>query len=99
MAGAETIGAGISSADDDHVLPSRNDLVGVANDVAFVAAILLWQKFYRKMNSSQLAPRDGEIARLLGTTSEEDSVESAAKVTDIEVHTDVCSGDEFNPFL
>src|SRR5450830_1198016 len=75
---ADAVRAGIPAADNDDVLAGGLDLV--LHLVAGVDLVLQRQEVHREMHAFQLAARHGQVARLLGTTGDDDGVEVIAQV-------------------
>ena len=74
MAGAQAVGAGVAAADDEHALAFGADRDSRIDKVAFVAAILLGQELHGVVNAFEFAAGNLQVARLLGSSAEQDGV-------------------------
>ena len=72
VAGAHAVAAGVAAANHDHVLALSSQL-GL-DLVACIDLVLLRQKLHGKVNAVQVAPRRGQVARLLGACSQQHGV-------------------------
>src|SRR5882672_6538107 len=82
MAGSQTIGAGVATANDHDMLASRENLYFGLNRVAVTPLVLLRQEFHRVMNSLQLTTGNLQITRMLRPTCQHDRIKLAAKLID-----------------
>src|SRR6185312_16593253 len=64
--GAETVGAGVAPADDDHALALRADELRVGNVIALAAAVGQGEVLHREVDAAEVATGDGEISRRAG---------------------------------
>src|SRR5881296_1326967 len=74
---AQTVGAGVAAADDDHSLALRRDRL-LGDGIAGVALVLLDEVVHGQVDALQLASRYRELARLLGAERQADRVELPA---------------------
>src|SRR5262249_50842037 len=84
---AEAVGAGVAAAEDDDVLPGREDLV--ADLVTRDLLVLLRQEFHREVDAAELAPRNGELAPPGRASREDDRVVPRLQMLDRYVAADV----------
>ena len=96
MRGAETVGAGVAAADDDHMLVLRADDVDA---IALAGPILRRQILHREMNAREFASRHPQIARHRRPAGQDDGVEVALQLTGVAVDADVAAGAERHAFL
>ena len=80
MTRAKAVGTSIAAADNDHMLPRRQDFFACRDGIAFIPPVLLRKKFHRKVDPFQLASRDIEISRLFRTTGEKNRVELLSQI-------------------
>src|SRR6185503_16712501 len=78
VGGADTVGAGVAAADDHHVLAARRELGHVA--VTRHALVLQREEFHREVHAVQLAPRDRQVAGLLGSARQYNSIKFLLEV-------------------
>ncbi len=95
---ADTVGTGVAAADDDDVLAGCGDGRVGRNGVAGNALVLLRQEVHRKMYAVQIAARDRQIPRLLGSAGQGDRVEGLQQFLCADIGTDVAGGPEGNAF-
>ena len=75
MHGAQAVGAGIATSDNDDPLPFRTDEIGISNAIALDALVRERQVLHRKVNALELATRHWKIARQSGAAREHNRVE------------------------
>src|SRR5262249_35986267 len=90
MAGAEAVGAGVTTADDDDLLAGGDDLVRSFAPLA--GLVRLREDLHREVNPAELTARNVEVARLLGAACQEDCVELLAQALDRDVGADMRLG-------
>src|SRR3974390_2969422 len=98
MTRAQAVGAGIATADDDHILSRRKYLARRFYNVAFAAAVLLRQKLHREVDSIQFLDRGGERGWLLRAACEQDRVEVSLQLLDRNANPDMRVGNELHAF-
>ena len=64
--GAQTISAGIAPTNDHHPFVGGQDVRACLKSVPLAAPVLLRQKLHGKVNATQFAARNFQIAGLLG---------------------------------
>src|SRR6266705_3083266 len=70
---ADAVAARIPAADHHHVLAARPELAHAR--VARHALVLQWQELHREVHAVEIAPRDGQIPRLLGAAGKHHGIE------------------------
>jgi hypothetical protein len=78
MDSPQAIRTGVAAADDDHALAGRKNLDCRVDRVSETAFVLLGEKLHRVVNPLELACRNCQITRLLGTAGENNRIEIAA---------------------
>ena len=96
MRGAETVGAGVAAADDDHVLVARADHLDL---VALAGTVLKRQVLHREVNAGEFPPGHAKVARRRRSAGQDDGVEIAFQLLGILVDADVAAGPEGHAFL
>ncbi len=100
VAGSQAVGSGISTADDDDVLPGGQDRLSVHVD-AVAPPVLLGQERHRRLDSLEVPPRDLEITRLGCAHGQEQGVVAGSKLAGVDRPADADLGvqNEADPFL
>jgi hypothetical protein len=95
FSGAEAVGAGVAAAEDDDVLALGVDefLIDGPTQRPLVA---LREVIHREVDALQLAPGDGQIARLGRAAGQHDRVKIPPQVFNLHIETDVGVDDEFD---
>src|SRR5690348_10905338 len=88
----------VTATDDDHMFARRHDARSLCNALPFATAVLLLQEFHGKVNSSQLASRNCEIAWLLCSSRQQQHVEIAPQVLNRNVLSDMGIDHELHAF-
>ena len=96
--GAEAIGAGVAAANDDDTLAVGEDGERRIDGIAFAAFVLLRQKLHGEVDSLQLATGNGQVARLLRTTGEQDGIVLVGESFDGHVDADMRVRDKGDAF-
>src|SRR5258706_5089928 len=96
MASPETIRASVAAADDDDALASSQNIRAFGQNIAFATPVLLRQEFHREVDSVELPSPHLQVARLFGSTSENDRVKVTPQLFNWDVLTDMCVGDELH---
>ena len=96
MHGAETVGARVAAADDDHVLVFRRDHRHL---VAFTLPVLQRQILHREMNAGELTPRHRQIPGHRRAAREHDGLKSLAHLGERHVDADIGLRPEHDAFL
>src|SRR6266545_4635697 len=97
VGGAEAVGAGVASADDDDALVPGGDEVALRHHVALGAMILERQVVHGEMDAVEIPARDGQVARPLGAPGEDDGVELLAEPLHGQALAHVDAGLEADP--
>jgi hypothetical protein len=98
VGGAQAVGAGVTAADDHHVLVPGADEGVVGDRVALVAPVLQRQVLHREMDAGKFASRHRQVARLSGARGEQDCIVVALQAGHRHVDTDVDAGAEDDAF-
>ena len=78
MARPQAVSASVAASNDDHALAGRKNLDCRVDRVSETAFVLLGEKLHRVVNPLELACRNCQITRLLGTAGENNRIEIAA---------------------
>src|SRR3954463_12307234 len=98
MAGAETVGPGIATTDDEDALAGGEDCGCGVDVVAFVAAVLLRQELHGVVDAFEFAAFNFEVTWLFCSAGEEDRVVVAGEGVHGNVATDVRIRQESDAF-
>src|SRR5581483_6226933 len=90
--GAQAVGAGVATADDDHLLALGGDrrfAVGPEDVVTFLHAVRPRQELHRLVDAVELAARDRQVPPRGRAAGQHDGVEIGAQLFGRDVDADV----------
>ena len=96
--GAQAVGPGVATTNDDDVLAFRPVQVVIGHGIAGDAAILVGQEVHGIFNAAQVAPGDRQVTRLGGSTTQADGVELGQNGFGRDVIADIDAGLEDDTF-
>src|SRR5262245_4963625 len=99
MSSPETVGARVTTADDDHVLVLGRDEFSVRNSVAFVPLVLQGQVVHREMDALEVAPRNLEIPGSRRAARQHQRMKFPAKIVHRDIDTDITTRPEYDTFI
>src|SRR5262245_46295941 len=99
MSSPETVGACVTTPDDDHVLALGSDEFSVRDSVAFVALVLQGQVVHREVDALEVAPRNLEIPGGRRAARQHQRMKFPAKIVHRDIDADVTTRPEHDAFI
>ena len=96
--GAEAVGAGIATAEDDDALAGGGDDLALGEVVAGEELVLRGEEVHREVDAVEVAAGDGEVAGVGGAAGQADGVELVHQVAGVDIDADVDARAEDDAF-